>query len=254
MRRSQRAGTGRMTNYAHHVRRALWLASLCLAAAAGNAQPTGPNAVRELAGEYRGTVKRTAMTVWAAPIAVPWRGQALALMLFPESERKDLVARLERLAGDQEALYRRACDGARTTEYGYDYNSAFSEIWNSGAALVFIHSGPARMGSLASGWRTATTRSGMVTNEEYTSLRGREYMVSRVRRDPETGGLTEVRLTQTGFIQNFFVNPALSLVRADAHAGVLELVEGYVKAKYAAWESLGIGRAQLPTTPPAVCR
>ena len=239
-----------MTKYAQHVPGVLCLALSWLVAAEGWAQPTASSAFRQLAGEYRGTIKRTQMTVWAAPIAVPWRGQALALLLFPESERQDLVARLERLAGNQETLYQRACDGVRITEYGYDYSSAFSEIWHSGAALVFIHSGPVRMGSLASGWRTATTRSGMVTNEEYTSLRGREYMVSRIKRDPETGDLTRLQLTQTGFIQNFFDNPALALAPADAPAGVLELLAGYVKAKYAAIEELQGSDGQ----PAAICR
>lgn len=233
--------------------RALWLVLLWPAAGA-SAQTTEPGPFHELAGAYRGTVKRTQMALWVAPMAASGRGDAVALLLFPESQRQDLVARLQVLAGEQEALYRRACESARVTEYGYDYNAAFSEIWNSGAALVLIHSGPTRTGSLASGWRTATARSGMVVNEEYASLRGREYMVSRVTRDPRTGRLTEVRLTQTGFIQNFFANPALSLVPAETPAGVLGLVDGYVTAKYTAMESLGIGRARLPTNPPAVCR
>lgn len=232
---------------------ALWLVLLWPAAVA-SAQTTASGPFHELAGEYRGTVKRTRMALWATPIAASGRGDAVALLLFPESERQDLVARLQVLAGEQEALYRRACESVRVTEYGYDYNAAFSEIWNSGAALVLIHSGPARTGSLVSGWRNATARSGMVANEEYTSLRGREYMVSRVTRDPRTGGLTEVRLTRTGFIQNFFDNPALSLVPAEAPAGVLELLDGYVAAKYTAMERLGIGPARLPMNPPAVCR
>lgn len=237
-----------------HLRGAWLLALLALPAAVVRAQPTKSDAVHELAGEYRGTVKQTPVTVWAAPVAIPGGGEAAALMLFPDAERQSLLARLEVLAGDQEALYRRACDDARITEHGYDYNSAFSRIWQSGAALVFIYSGPGRRGSSRAGWRSATARSGLLMNEEYMSLRGREYMVRDVRRDPQTGRLTEVRLTQTGFIQNFFDNPAMSLVPAETTANASELLSGYVKAKYAAMESLGIGRARLPTNPPAICR
>ena len=223
-------------------------------AAVVSAQPTAPDFFQELAGEYRGTVKQTQVTVWATAMAVPGSGEAAVLMLFPETERQALVARLELLAGDQEALYRRACDDARITENGYDYNSAFSRIWQSGGALVFIYSGSGRRRLLGSGWRSATARSGLLRNEEYIFLRGREYLVSRVERDAHTGNLSEVRLTQTGFLQNFFDNPKLSLVAADAPAGVLELITGYVKAKYAAMERLQVGGPGLPTDPAAICR
>ena len=216
------------------------LALLWPAAVVVSAQPTAPDAYRELAGEYRGTVKQTQVTVWATPMGVPGAGEATVLMLFPEKERQALVARLELLAGDQEALYRRACDDARITENGYDYNSAFSRIWQSGEALVFIYTGPGRR----PGWRSATAKSGLLMNEEYMSLRDREYMVRQVERDPRTGGLSEVRLTQTGFLQNFFDNPKLSLVAADTPAGVLDLIREYVDAKYAA----------MSTDPAAICR
>lgn len=226
-----------------------WLMALCMMAAAASAQPTGSTGADELAGEYRGTVKRIPMIAWAAPVATPWGGQAVALLLFPESERQDLVARLERLTGDQEPLYRLACDGVDVTEYGYEYDSAFSEIWNTRAALVFIHSGPWEPGSLASVWRTATIRNRMLSNAEYAVLCGREYMVSRITRDSETGELTRIKLTQTGFIQNFFDNPTLSLVPADTPAGVLELLAGYVKAKDAAMQAL-----QVADQPASICR
>ncbi len=223
------------------------LALLSPVAVVASAQPTEPDAFQKLAGEYRGTVKQTRVTVWATPVALPGGGEAAVLMLFPETERQALVARLELLAGDQEALYRRACDGARITENGYDYNSAFSRIWQSGGALVFIYSGSGKRGLLGSGRRSATAKSGLLMNEEYMSLRGREYMVRQVKRDPHTGGLSEIRLTQTGFLQNFFDNPKLPLVAADAPAGVLDLIKEYVNAKYAAMES-------LPTDPAAICR
>ena len=236
-----------MTRNTFHLRGALLLALLSSAAVVASAQPTGPDAFQKLAGEYRGTVKQTNVTVWATPIAVPGGGEAAVLMMFPETERHTLLARLELLTGDQEALYRRACDDARITENGYDYNSAFSQIWQSGGALVFIYSGPGQRQPLESGWRSATAKSGLLINEEYMSLRGREYMVRQVERDPRTGGLSEVRLTQTGFLQNFFDNPKLSLVPADAPAAELDLIKEYVNAKYAAMES-------LPTDPAAICR
>ncbi len=230
------------------------LALLWPAAVVVSAQPTAPDAYRGLAGEYRGTVKQTQVTVWATPMAVPGGGEATVLMLFPEEERQALVARLELLAGDQEALYRRACDDARITENGYDYNSAFSKIWQSGGALVFIYSGSGRRRLLESGWRSATARSGLLRNEEYFFLRGREYLVSRVERDAHTGNLSEVRLTQTGFLQNFLDNPKLPLVAANAPAGVLDLLTEYVNAKYAAMERLQVGGPRLPTDPAAICR
>ncbi len=230
------------------------LALLWLTAIAVGAQPTESDAFQELAGEYRGTVRRTQVTVWAASVAVPGGGEATVLMMFPETERQALLARLELLTGDQEELYRRACDEARITEYGYDYYSAFSRIWQSGGALVLIHSGPGRRGFLGPGWRTATAKSGRLTNEEYMALRGREYMVREVERDPRTGELSEVRLTQTGFIQNFFDNPKLSLGKAEAPAGVLDLLRKYVNAKYAAMENLQLGGEALPTDPAAICR
>ena len=230
------------------------LALLSPAAVVVSAQPTEPDFFQELAGEYRGTVKQTQVTVWATPIAVPGGGEAALLMLFPETERHTLLTRLEFLTGDQEALYRRACDDARISENGYDYYSVFSRIWQSGGGLVFIYSGPGRRGLLGSGWRSATAKSGLLMNEEYMSLRGREYMVRQVKRDPRTGKLSEVQLTQTGFLQNFFDNPKLSLVAADAPAGVLDLIKEYVNAKYAAMESLQVGGGGLPTDPAAICR
>ena len=164
--------------------------------------------------------------------------------MFPETERQALLTRLELLTGDQEALYRRACDDARISENGYGFYSAFSRIWQSGGALVFIYSGSGRRGLLRSGWRSATAKSGLLMNDEYMSLRGREYMVREVERDPRTGGLSEVRLTQTGFLQNFFDNPKLTLLAADAPAGVLDLLRKYVNAKHAA----------MSPDPAAICR
>ena len=230
------------------------LALLSVTAVVVSAQPTESDAFQELAGEYRGTVKRTQVTVWAAPIAVPGGGEAAVLMLFPAAERQALLARLELLTGDEEALYRRACDDARIREHGYDYYSAFSRLWQSGGALVFIYSGPGRRGFLGSGWRSATAKSGLLMNDEYMSLRGREYMVRQVKRDPRTGKLSEVQLTQTGFIQNFFDNPKLTLGKAEAPAGVLDPLRKYVNAKYAAMERLQIGSGSLPADPPAMCR
>ena len=243
-----------MTRHTAYLRRALLFALLSPAAVAVSAQPTAPDAFQELAGEYRGTVKQTQVTVWATPIAVPGGGEAAVLLQFPETERQALLTRLELLTGDQEALYRLACADARISENGYGFYSAFSRIWQSGGGLVFIYSGPGRRGLLGSGWRSVTAKSGLLMNQEYMSLRGREYMVRQVKRDPRTGKLSEVQLTQTGFIQNFFDNPTLALAAAEAPAGVLDLIREYVNAKYAAMESLQVGGGGLPTDPAAICR
>ena len=236
-----------MTRNIFLQRGALWLALLWPVAVVVSVRASEPGPFHELAGEYRGTVKQTHVTVWATPMGVPGGGEAAVLMLFPEAKRQALLARLELLTGDQEALYRRACDDARIREHGHDYYSAFSRLWQSGGALGFIYSGSGRRGFLGPGWHSATAKSGLLMNDEYMSLRGREYMVREVKRDPRTGKLSEVQLTQTGFIQNFFDNPKLTLAAADEPAGVLELIREYVNAKYTAMES-------LPTDPAAICR
>ena len=203
------------------------LALLWPAAAVVSAQPTETDFFRELTGEYRGTVKQTQVTVWATPMGVPGGGEAAVLLQFPETERQALLTRLELLTGDQEALYQRACDDARVSENGYGFYSAFSRILAVGRrpGVHLLRPRQAR-GLLGSGWRSATAKSGLLMNEEYMSLRGREYMVRQVERDPRTGKLSEVQLTQTGFIQNFFDNPKLTLAAADEPAGVLELDQG----------------------------
>ena len=93
-----------------------------------------------------------------------------------------------------------------------------------------------------------------MVNDEYISLREREYMVKEFRRDPETGELIDLRLTQTGFIQNFFNNPRLRLARIETASAELELLAGYVNAKFAAHYALnaaleGVPQESVPPCP-----
>ena len=85
-------------------------------------------------------------------------------------------------------------------------------------------------------------------------MRRREYAVRGVSRNPRTGGLAEVRLTRTGFIQSFFDNPKLALAGVDTPWGVLALLERYVKAKSATSKVLGLGDERLPPEPVPACR
>ena len=93
-----------------------------------------------------------------------------------------------------------------------------------------------------------------MVNDEYISLRERKYMVKEFRRDPETGELIDLRLTQTGFIQNFFNNPSLRLARIETASVELELLAGYVNAKFAAHYALnaaleGVPQESVPSCP-----
>ena len=66
-------------------------------------------------------------------------------------------------------------------------------------------------------------------------------MVREVRREPASGTLISFRLTQTGFVQNFFDNPKLQLDRTTASADELQLFAEYIKAKFAALSALHEG-------------
>ena len=85
-----------------------------------------------------------------------------------------------------------------------------------------------------------------MVNDEYIFLREREYMVKEVRRDPETGELIDLRLTQTGFIQNFLDNPKLRLEKNETATGGVELLADYVNAKFAAHNALNAALEGIP--------
>lgn len=72
-------------------------------------------------------------------------------------------------------------------------------------------------------------------NQEYIAWQGREYAIRRIRLSVRTGALESVQLTQTGFIQNFFDNPVISVTRADNAPPSFKLLGSYLDAKFAAW-------------------
>ena len=196
-----------------------------------------------LVGEYRGTLKRTKMVVWATPVAAPGLGGAVtALMFFPEAERQALVDRLDRMSGDQAALYQRVCDALEITEEGYIFHTDVFRFWHSGVGLALIHGGWDERHFLKPDWRSVTARSLLMINEEYLSIRGREYMVKQVSRSPHTG-----------FIQNFFDNPKLRLTRVETSSAELELLANYVIAKETARRLLNMGAQRLPPEPLPIC-
>ena len=187
-------------------------------------------------GEYHGTIKRTEMTLWAAMIAGQGEEErGLALMFFPSAQRQAQEDRLRRMTDALLAPGQGRCDLVKV--YDQVYRSAH------GPGLVMIHGGweqQPELGISRSPWGY------WMMNDEYISLRGREYMVKQVSRSAETGELKSLRLTRTGFIQNFFDNPKLRLERAETGTGELRLLADYVKAKSSALKALDAALESVP--------
>ena len=198
-----------------------------------------------IGGEYRGTVKRTEMTLWAAPVTGPGAEKALALMFFPAAQRQTQSDRLMHLTDALLASRQNICD----------MEEVFEQVYRPGfgarAGLVLVH------GDWHQKLLLKINRfpgSYWMVNDEYIFLREREYMVKEFRRDPETGELIDLRLTQTGFIQNFFDNPRLRLTRIETASAELELLAGYINAKFAAHNALnaaleGVPQESVPPCP-----
>jgi len=194
-------------------------------------------------GEYRGTVKRTEMTLWAVTIAGRGEVRGLALMFFPSAQRRAQEDRLRRMTGALLAPGQDRCDLVKV--YDQVYRSAH------GPGLVIIHGGWEQQPELGI---SRFPQGYWMMNDEYIFLRGREYMVKQVRRSAQTGELKSLRLTRTGFIQNFFDNPKLQLERVETGSGELRLLEDYVRAKSSALKSLdaaleGMPRDSVPACP-----
>ena len=188
-------------------------------------------------GEYRGTVKRTEMTLWAAPVTGPGAGKALALMFFPTAQRQTQADRLMHLTDALLASRQNICD----------IEKVFEQVYRPGfgthAGLVLVH------GDWYQKLLLKINRfpgSYWMVNDEYIFLREREYMVKEFRRDPDNGELTDLRLTRTGFIQNFFDNPRLRLARIETASAELELLTDYVNAKFAAHNALNAALEGVP--------
>ncbi len=210
---------------------------LILIANAGAIAADDPARNSGSAGEYRGVVKRTEMTLWSALLTGPGGERGLAVMFFPSAERQAQADRLRSLTG---ALLAPGQDRCKLED-------AFEQVYRPGdgvrAGLVLVQGAweqrPAlKMRRYPEGY--------WMINDEYSFLRGREYMVKEIRLDSGTGKLDSLQLTQTGFIQNFFDNPRLRLTRNEAGNADVELLADYVKAKYAARNALNAFFENIP--------
>ena len=196
-------------------------------------------------GVYRGTVKKLEMTLWAVPVSGPGEGQALALMFFPAAQRQTQADRLMRLTDALLASRQNLCDMEKV------FDQVYRPGFGARAGLVLVHGDWYQKPLLKI---NRFPGSYWMVNDEYIFLREREYLVKEFRRDPETGELIDLRLTQTGFIQNFFDNPRLRLARIETVSAELELLAGYVNAKFAAHNALntaleGVPRESVPPCP-----
>ena len=190
-----------------------------------------------IAGEYGGTVKRVEMTLWAAPVPGPGGEKALALIFFPAEQRQAQASRLRRLTDAFLASGQHRCD----------IENVFDQVYRPGSGirpgLVLVHGGWEQQSELE--LRRFPEGYWMV-NDEYIFLREREYMVKEFRRDPDTGELIHLRLTQTGFIQNFLDNPKLRLEKNETATDGVELLADYVNAKFAAHNALNAALEGVP--------
>ncbi len=181
------------------------------------------------AGEYRGIVKRTEMTLWSALLTGPGGERGLAVMFFPSVERQAQTDRLRDLTAALIAAGRNRCK----------LEEVFEQVYRPGdgvrAGLVLVQGAWEQQTALK---MRRYPEGYWMTNDEYPFLRGREYMVKEIRLDSGTGKLASLQLTQTGFIQNFFDNPRLRLTRNETGAAGAELLAEYVKAKFTARNAL----------------
>lgn len=202
-----------------------------------------PGGLPAVEGEYRGSVKRTKMTLWASLITGPGEERALVLMFFPSAQRQAQVERLRRLTDALLAPGQDRCDLVK----------AYDRVYRTpqGPGLVMIHGDWEQQAGLE---LSRFPQGYWMMNDEYIFLRGREYMVKGVKLDPDTGELKTLRLTQTGFIQNFFDNPKLRLERIETATGELQSLSDYAKAKFAALRALdaaleGVPQDSVPPCP-----
>ena len=194
-------------------------------------------------GEYRGTVKRTEMTLWATIVTGEGKERGLALMFFPSGQRLAQEDRLRHLTDALLVPGQDRCDLVNV--YDGVYRSA------NGPGLVMILGDWEQQPELGI---SRFPQGYWMMNDEYILLRGREYMVKQVRRSEDTGELKSLRLTRTGFIQNFFDNPKLRLERVETGTGELRLLEDYVRAKSSALKALdtaleGVSQDSVPPCP-----
>ena len=207
-----------------------------------------------LTGEYRGTHKGDSLVVWVDALAEVEAGQQAALLIFREQDRQRLETYMKRIIDDPTGYYRKVCEGAEFTEYGYHFPDFF-RVWNTQGGLILLQDG-FRGGRLSPDWEEIEGRDSPAhfRNEEYIVLREREYAIRRIRRSARTGALASVQLTQTGFIQNFFDNPVISVTRVGNAPPSFKLLGSYLDSKFNAQQELGRSGTTLPSDLPDVCK
>ena len=207
-----------------------------------------------LTGEYRGTSQGDAFVVWVDALPAVEAGQQAALLIFREQDRLRLETYIKKIIDNPADYYRKVCEGAESTKYGYHLRD-FYKVWNTQGGLALLQDG-FRGGRLSPDWEEIEGRDSPahLRNEEYIFWREREYAIRRIRRSTKTGALKSVQLTQTGFIQNFFDNPVISVTRVDNALPTFKLLGSYLDSKFNAQQELGRSGTTLPSDLPDVCK
>lgn len=190
-----------------------------------------------LAGEYHGVTDGDSFIVWVDVLPAVEAGQQAALLLFREEDRPRLETYIKQITANPAGYYRQVCERAGSGARKGRLNDVY-RVWTTQGGLILLldFQGvrlPPDWEEIEGGDYPPYLR-----NQEYIVWQGREYAIRRIRRSAETGALESVQLTQTGFIQNFFDNPVISVTRADNAPPSFKLLGSYLDAKFAAWQEL----------------
>ena len=207
-----------------------------------------------LTGEYRGTHKGDSLVVWVDALPAVEAGQQAALLLFREQDRLRLESYMTSIIDNPAEYYRKVCKEVDHIEYGYHFPD-FYKVWNTQGGLALLQDG-FHGGRLPPDWEEIESQEypPYLRNEEYIVLGEREYAIRRIRRSAKTGALKSAQLTQTGFIQNFFDNPVISVTRVDNAPPSFKLLGSYLDGKFNAQQELGRSGTTLPSDLPDVCK
>ena len=226
---------------------AIGLSSGGWAQEASPAQHSAHNRFAAMRGEYQGTSKGEAVRVWVEPLPVDaGPADAVVLLVFREARREALVAHMQTIVADIDSYYREACANAMYLEEDQRYYIHLPHIGIPDAGLALLQGQ-----GLASDWEGIDSRTRRILNEEYIQLRGKEYAIRKLQRDPDTGLLQDIQLTRTGFLQNPFDNPAVQLQRLHSQLAEVELLLAYLRSKF---DALGDAQRYEPGAAyPAIC-
>ena len=217
----------------------------------GRAQEASPahahNGFAAMRGEYQGTSKGEAVRVWVEPLPVAsGPADTVALLVFREARREALLAHMQTIAADIDPYYREVCANAVYLEEDQRYYISYPYTGIPDAGLALLQGR-----GLASDWERIDYRTGRILNEEYIHLRGKEYAIRKLQRDPDTGLLQDIQLTRTGFLQNPLDNPVVQLQRLHSQPAEAELLLAYLRSKSDALED--VQRYEPGAAYPAIC-